>query len=253
MLILDEINVNTAFTTTCPADSEIVIFRREEWLKVFIHETFHNFELDFSGMNNDYIHNCILDIFKVNSDVRIFEAYTEFWAEIINALFCSFFSLKYVERDYEFLSHAEVFINFERSYSFFQLTKALDFMGLEYKDLYSNTKRSAIMRDALYKEKTYVLSYYVIKAVLLNNFQGFLSWCSEHNDSFSLFNFTKTVANQKAFCDFIEHNYKTKSMLEGVDGAHKFLNKLQTQGRSKNASERKYLLSNLRMSICELG
>ena len=35
--ILNENNVNTAFTTTCPVDSEIIIFRKEEWLKVLIH------------------------------------------------------------------------------------------------------------------------------------------------------------------------------------------------------------------------
>jgi hypothetical protein len=45
--ILDERHINTAFTTTCPKDSEIVIFRHEEWFKVFIHETFHNLGLDF--------------------------------------------------------------------------------------------------------------------------------------------------------------------------------------------------------------
>ena len=92
--ILDETNVNTAFTTTCPKNSEIVIFRREEWFKVFIHETFHNFALDFSDMNNTECHNHILSIFPVKSYVNLFESYTEFWAEIINALFCSFYSLK---------------------------------------------------------------------------------------------------------------------------------------------------------------
>ena len=61
--ILDEINVNTAFTTTCPSDSEIVVFRKEEWFKVFIHETFHNFGLDFSMMNNDNINECIMNIY----------------------------------------------------------------------------------------------------------------------------------------------------------------------------------------------
>ena len=92
--ILDEININTAFTTTCPKDSEIVVFRKEEWFKVFIHETFHNFGLDFSDMNNNEVNNCILNIFKVDSDVNLYESYSEFWAEIINATFCSFFILK---------------------------------------------------------------------------------------------------------------------------------------------------------------
>ena len=85
--ILDEKHINTAFTTTCPKDSEIVIFRHEEWFKVFIHETFHNFGLDFSDINNDNCHDHLLKIFKVNSLVNSYEAYTEFWAEIINASF----------------------------------------------------------------------------------------------------------------------------------------------------------------------
>lgn len=91
--VLNELNVNTAFTTTCPRDSEIVVFRKEEWFKVFIHETFHNFGLDFSDMNNSDAHKCILDIFKVRSNVNLYESYTEFWAEIMNALFCSFYTL----------------------------------------------------------------------------------------------------------------------------------------------------------------
>ena len=137
---LDELNVNTAFTTTCPRDSEIVVFRKEEWFKVLIHESFHNFALDFSDMNNSHAHKCILDIFKVNSNVNLYESYTEFWAEIMNALFCSFYTLKNKRDIDQFLSNSEFFINFERTYSYFQLVKALDFMGLTYEDLYSKTK-----------------------------------------------------------------------------------------------------------------
>ncbi len=174
--ILDEINVNTAFTTTCPKDSEIVIFRKEEWFKVFIHETFHNFALDFSDMNNNNVHRCVLDIFKVNSNVNLYESYTEFWAEIMNALFCSFYSLKDKKNTDEFISNAVIFIDFEITYSFFQLIKTMEFMGLTYKDLYSISERSRVLRENLYKEKTNVLSYYVIKTVLMNNYQGFLNW-----------------------------------------------------------------------------
>ena len=121
-------NVNTAFTTTCPSDSEIVVFRKEEWFKAFMHETIHNFGLDFSNMNNEMVNTYILDIFKVRSKVNLFEAYTEFWAEIMNALFCSFFLLKDKNNISEFLSNSEFFLNFERTYSFFQLIKILDFM-----------------------------------------------------------------------------------------------------------------------------
>jgi hypothetical protein len=116
--VLDEHNVNTAFTTTCPRDSEIVIFRKEEWFKVFIHETFHNFALDFSDMNNVDCHNDILSLFPVKSYVNLYEAYTEFWAEIANAVFCSFYHLKDKKNVEEFMKNAEFFIHFERTYSF---------------------------------------------------------------------------------------------------------------------------------------
>ena len=248
ILILDEINVNTAFTTTCPKDSEIVVFRKEEWFKVFIHETFHNFGLDFSDMNNDFANNCILNIFKVNSQVNLYESYTEFWAEIMNASFCSFFSTKVKTNFDEFLSNFEIFITFERTFSFFQLVKTLNFMGLTYKDLYSTTEQSHILRENLYKEKTNVLSYYIIKTILINNYQGSLSWCKSNN--FSLLQFNKTPSNQKEFCNFIEKNYKTSSMLNGIVDTQSFLKDINKKRKKQNLN---YILSNLRMSICELG
>jgi hypothetical protein len=258
--ILDEKHVNTAFTTTCPKDSEIVIFRREEWFKVFIHETFHNFGLDFSDMNNNDCHAHLLSIFKVNSFVNSYEAYTEFWAETINALFCSFYSLKEKGREKggsnnekQFLSNAEFFINFERCYSFFQLVKVLNFMGLSYEDLYLNKPESKLLRETLYKEKTNVLSYYVIKTVMMNNYPSFLSWCNKNN--LSLIAFKKTIANQKIFCEFIGKNYKTPSMLENVDNSEVFLEHLKKNKNNTAINEKlkSLLLTNLRMSLCELG
>ena len=246
IFILDQINVNTAFTTTCPVDSEIVVFRKEEWFKVFIHETFHNFGLDFSMMNNNYVNKCILDIFKVNSEVNSYEAYTEFWAEIINALFCSFYALKDINDMNSFLSNSELFINFEITYSLFQLTKTLDFMGISYNDLFSNSKQSVILRENLYKEKTNVLSYYIIKTILLNNYQGFLSWCNSNN--LSLLDFKKTTGNLNEFCLFIQKNYKKRDLLNNIYQTHLFLSKIQ-----RKKENYKYILSNLRMSICELG
>jgi hypothetical protein len=244
--ILDEINVNTAFTTSCPRDSEIVVFRKEEWFKVFIHETFHSFGLDFSMMNNQYINNCILNIFKVNSEVNSYESYTEFWAETINACFCSFHSIRDNINMNDFLSNFEFYINFERVYSIFQLVKTLDFMGLTYKDLYLDSKHSIILRENLYKEKTNVLSYYILKTILLNNYQGFLSWCNKNN--LSLLDFKETIGNLKEFCKFIEKNYKKQSLLDDIHKTHLFLSKIK-----KKKGDYKYILSNMRMSICELG
>jgi hypothetical protein len=239
--VLDQINVNSAFTTTCQVDSEIVIFRKEEWFKVLIHETFHNFGLDFSDSNTS-CKNEILQIFPVNSEVNLYESYTECWAEIINAALCSFYTIKNKNVNH-FIKEFQVYILYEIKYSFFQLVKILDFMGLQYEDLYSKSEYSKITRDTLYKENTNVLSYYVIKTVLINNFQGFLSWCNKHN--FSIMQFKKTPANQIEFCKFIKRNYKSKSMINNVNAIEQlFQNKKVNKG---------YIMTNLRMTVCELS
>lgn len=237
--VLNENNVNTAFTTSCQYNTEIVIFRSEEWFKVLLHETFHSFGLDFSDMNTTECNKKILGIFKVYSKVNLYEAYVECWAEILNALFCSFFILKN-KRDFEeFVLNAEILINIERYYSFFQMVKTLKFMGLNYVDLYSGNERVG-----LYKEKTSVLSYYIIKLILINNFQDFLEWCYTYNNS--LLQFNKTVQNQMRFCEFIKLHYKTKTFIKDISNTETFINKLKKK-------ENEYLLTNMRMSICELG
>jgi hypothetical protein len=186
--------------------------------------------------------------------VNLYESYTEFWAEIINALFCSFIALKNKHNVEEFLSNSEFYINIERGYSFFQLVKTLHFMGLQYSDLYSKTEHSKINRNNLYKEKTNVLSYYIIKTILINNYPSFLQWCKIHN--LSLLQFRKTLFNQNDYCMFIKKNYKTKSMIESVKNTQLLLSKVIKKNddkKNKNNKNMYNLLSNLRMSICELG
>ena len=241
--ILNPIHVNTAFTTSCPYNSEIVIFRSEEWFKVFIHETFHNFGLDFSTMNTSFCNKEILDIFRVESEVNLYEAYAEFWAQIINVCFCSFLFLIDKANINEYLTNIEMFINLEIQFGLFQLVKVLNFMGLKYKDLYSNDPFSSQQRNNLYKEKTNVLAYFVIKSVLMNNFQGFLDWC--HNNNLSLLNFKKTDKNIKKFCKFIKDNYKSKIMCKNIKNAELFFEKKKFSNLNNG------IYCNLRMSILD--
>ena len=247
--ILDENHVNTAFTTTCSRNSEIILFRKEEWFKVFMHETFHNFALDFSDMNTYTCNQRILSLFPVKSQVNLFEAYTEFWAELMNACFCSFFTLKNKDDFGEFVYYFDYYIDLERKYSFFQMVKTLDFMGLRYRDLYSLRTENSILRSTLYKEKTNVLSYYIIKTILLHHYPLFLEWCKLNN--LSLLQFKKTNANLELFCEFIAKNHKSKTMLQSVKEMEEYWNMLKKV--EKKDAKMNYLLHNMRMSICELG
>jgi hypothetical protein len=237
--------VNTGFTSSCPINSEIVIYRKEEWFKVFIHETFHNFALDFSDADTNTSKKYILDIFQINSKVNLYETYTEFWAEIINSLFCSFFSIKDKTNINDFLSHANLFIQIERNYGFFQLVKVLNHMNLTYNDLLTENTKS----KALYKEKTNVLAYYIIKTILMNNYQQFLHWCKIHNSS--LLQFKKNISTQKEMCVYVYNNYKKHSMLNEIAKTEIFFQKISNnKHKSKKIHE---ILINLRMTICELG
>ena len=260
--ILNYNHINTGFTTTCPQISEIVIFRKEEWFKVFIHESFHNFALDFSDMNVRDLNKAVLEIFPIKTDGNLFEAYTEFWAEIINISFCSYFYSKPSDGFIGFLSNVEMFLQYERIYSFFQLNKVLNYMGLTYKNLYSKDKTSVVLRETLYKENTNIFAYYVIKCMLMNNYNGFLSWCNDHNGPGKIIQFSKTQQNLYDFYLFIKKNYKTVSFENNVDCMEKYMLKWQRNmysgvgigggvGKVKY-SNLHYLLNNMKMSIFEL-
>ena len=250
--VLDEQHVNTAFTMTCPKISEIVIFRKEEWFKVFLHETIHNFGLDFSGTNNEACHNIILNIFPVNSEVNLFEAYSETWAKIMNAIFCSYNNIDNKNDTYDFLNMTMFCINMERIFCYFQMVKVLDFMNLTYENLYKKDERIHSLRNTLYKEKTNVLSYYVITLILLNNLNDFFYWCSHNN--VNLLQFDKFKRRQTEFCTLlIEKKYKQLAFLKNVRCMEEFLYTMKKKTTEKEKKERKYILNNLRMSICELG
>ena len=52
-------NINSGIAYACPENGEIVIYRQEEWFKVFIHESFHALGLDFSNMNQENLNKNI--------------------------------------------------------------------------------------------------------------------------------------------------------------------------------------------------
>lgn len=243
--IIDENHANTAFTYTCIPVSEIVIFRKEEWFKVFLHETFHNFGLDFSGMNNGYCKEHILSIFDVTSEVNLYEAYTEFWGEIMNCLLTSFFFTQNKNNLSGFLLTTYFLIDLERKFSFFQMVKVLDFMGLTYHDLYSLSKQSQLKRNTFYKENTSILAYYVIKTILINQYMDFIVWCDTCH--FSLLDFKKTMNHQKEFCKYIEYHYKTKIMLERTHDMEEVVDHMNA--KKKNAD---FLKNTMRMSLLEM-
>ena len=241
-IIIDQNHANTGFTKNCSVNSEICIFREEEWFKVFLHESFHNFSLDFSDMNIDHLNKQILQLFPLaNSEVTAYEAYTEFWAEIMNASILAISINKTtIPTLNEFLQTCEFIINCERNFGMYQLVKVLKHMNLSYFDLINQTKReerNPIYIKKQYREATNVLSYYVLKNILLNNYNEFLDWCDKNNTN--TFQFVKTEEHLQMFYKFIEKHYKTKDMLEVINHAEKL------------KSIDPFICKSMRMTCCE--
>jgi len=250
--ILSENNVNTGFTRTCQPNSEIVVYRMEEWFKVMLHESMHNFGLDFSDMDNTNCKNKILSLFPVKSEVNLYEAYTEFWARIMNVVFCSYSNARNKNNMNELLTNAEFFLNFERIFSFYQMVKILNFMDIEYRFLILKSNHADSIRRAMYKENTNVLAYYIVTMILINNYEDFLLWCKINNDTF--LQFKKTDINQRRFCRFIEQYYKAPDLLKSIECSSELLTNIKNKGRKGKMSKyNEFLLKNLRMTLCELN
>lgn len=138
-------HVNTGYAQRCSA-APFVVYREDEWVKVFIHECFHYFNLD---ENMDEV---ALPMFQVRQKVALYETYCEVWARLLNCrLVAAFTGLPVAKLIHE-----------ERRYSVYNMVKVLAHMGLTFGDL-------ATPAAARYAEATNVFAYIVLAAILMND------------------------------------------------------------------------------------
>jgi hypothetical protein len=124
------------------------------------------------------------------------------------------------------------------------MVKILDFMGISYKHLHSNNNKSSGLINMCYKDKTNVLCYYIIKLILLDNYQDFFMWCLKNNINLLMFNIDNKEKQLK-FVKFINAHYKTNIFLSRVKKSEFLLKRLKLMNGT-------YLLKNTRMSAIEL-
>lgn len=199
---IDQIHANTAFTTSCAPTNEIFVFRREEWFKVLLHETFHCMGLDFSAdWNATEISNShILSAFPAidpRTDVRLYETFCEMWAELFYIAFSAFSKNGSMTRFSE-TKYREVLFR-EQRFSIYQSNKLLRRAGFTVDELSHKTASKP-----LYRENTQSLSYYILKSALLWNVDGFLQWCSENAKPMQF-----DLPRIKSYCLLVEHSVKS--------------------------------------------
>jgi hypothetical protein len=146
-------SVNTGFTESCNRHpSTIVVYRREEALKVFIHETFHALGLDFStAAPSQAAQQTLHASFAINNQhVALFEVHAEFWARIINLVLISAHTGQPIN----------VVMAIESQFATLQAVKVLERNGLSLATVTGSG-------DTEYRETTNAFAYYFMVAVLM--------------------------------------------------------------------------------------
>jgi hypothetical protein len=200
-----------------------------------MHETLHAFGLDFCNLDNEYVSNIIKQTFPINSDININESYCEFWAETFNILIIAFFSLKSKDDIETFVLDVKNLIIYEKTFSIIQAIKILNYMNLEYEDLYKDDVVCEFKRNFFYNENTNVFSYYIMKCVLMYNLEDFIFWCLDNN--MNLIDFYKTTKNVNKFIEFIISKFNEKSFLKSINDNQKIFDKLHKNNKFYNSAK----------------
>jgi hypothetical protein len=232
-IIIGTEHVNSAYSNICSLNGEIVVFRKEEWFKVFIHETMHSYGFDFSAYPTDQIDKIVEFVFPLDIKFNISEAYAETWARIINCAFTSFMSLKSKENMDDFLLYMDFSLQTEKFFSLKQCNAILDYMGITYNDLHSSDLKSSLLRSTMYKENTSVFSYYILTSILLNDFQGFMTWCTfntvynkDHRKSkYNCYCIQFNSSSLREFGDYIADIYDSEDYLHNLSCVRKYESK----------------------------
>ena len=232
---ISSMEVNSGLSDMCRRESEIIIFRKEEWFKLLIHETFHNYGLDFSVMNINVLTDIMKQNFNINSEFLMFETYTEFWARLINIVFCTY-KINNTSKFTDFYMYFQVLFYYERLFSILQCCKILSFMNLTF-DMITNKKDKDISLQ-LYKESTNVFPYYIGVSILMLDPIKFVTWCGDNN--INIFRFQKTDEKIRSFGNYIVKESNNENNRKIYNKMLKLIPKLKDD-----------LKMSTRMTICE--
>ncbi len=171
--------VNTGMTTFVNDNERIInIWRREERIKVYIHELLHAFNVENSILN-DVLDGAQPIMKKFNVDIPLVllgEAYVETWATFLNII--SHYAIGRSKKPDESLI-AKAF-SLEVEWSTYQVAKLLHYYG--YNSVSKIYNRSGKFKSGgKWDEDTNVFSYYIIKWGLLSNICKFFDLCDKKN------------------------------------------------------------------------
>jgi hypothetical protein len=183
-IILGAKNVNSGFTYPYLINGITFIYRKEEFFKVFIHESIHYYGIDKAlhiELNSNDNYNKFINLFNISTkdyaSIGINEAITEFWTFIMRLCVISFNkSIKMAGFIHEF----ERLYKLELIHIMFQVVKILNANNLTYAQFMSKSNQK-------YRENSHIFSYFIVKTLLVYNHEDLFE-----SNVFNL-NFSNTI------------------------------------------------------------
>lgn len=212
---LSQNNVNSGLSYL----NNIIIFRKEEMLKLLIHELIHALDIDIKYETNEDKKK-LLELFNVNeNNLLVNESYVETWAIIIN-LFLVIYE-KNVKQSEEIKQNLfREYIKKEIVHSFQQCAKLCLYYNIDdFNKIYKNNKNSI-----RYEDTVNTFSYHIIKTINLYNIKNFIKNFSDNIyilpkkynfNKYILFiiKYNKTIINK---INYILKNTKKNSKLKSL-------------------------------------
>lgn len=212
-------NVNSGLSI--PDLRHIKIWRDEELNKVLVHELIHSYKLDKSIYEYDNTNNHIRNNINIDkyTDINVNEAYTETLSVILNSIFILVDKEKYNSKSkrktkrntntYSYKQFQDI-LSDEIDFSLLQSAKVLKYNG------YNNINELFDFNDNFWKQKTNVLSYYIIKSALLFSLDDFIKFLKTTNrlivDKSNINDFNKLLVRSlknKKYIKQVNHYIKT--------------------------------------------
>jgi hypothetical protein len=223
--VLSAIHVNTGLTRNCEVHGEIIVYRAEEWFKVFIHESMHNFNMDFIDIDLREANERLRKVFCIpHDDVLLFESYTEAWARNIKIMIDAYFQNDRAH----FIYNVREKMTSNALFHIYQMVKVLDIMKLKYSQITVLTPENQSECKKRYAEDTNVYAYYIFGGILSAYALPFICWCCDHNPG-SAIRFRKTSQNLFDFTDFICNAARDPVLLSMVEYIEKSAAAVTTQ------------------------
>ena len=153
----EEVNGGACWAST--DECSITVWRKEEILKVSIHELIHGLHYDYKQDTSDIIQFFQQKYGITSPKMNTYEAYTEIWAELLHCFVVSKLSDQH-------------------SYDLFASNVGIE---IQFSQLQSNKVLTLLNKNKDVNKETNVTAYYLIKTELWVDLHNFLHYCMRKN------------------------------------------------------------------------